>query len=158
MCVCAYAKSLQSCPTLCNPIDYSMPGSSVHGILQARILQLMAISFSRIYLLDPGIETTSCLAGRFFTTEPPGKSFEVSNIPKMHTPHQYTLYTYKASFSEISIFFSNLPYYLFSREEFPCVMTWILDPALQLMGNIPQSISLLPSGFQFSPLWKKGLE
>ena len=32
----------------------------------------------------------------------------------------------------------------------------ILDPALQLMVNIPQSISLLPSGFQFSPAWKKG--
>ena len=37
----------QSCPTLCNPMDYSPPGSSVHGILQARILEWVAISFSR---------------------------------------------------------------------------------------------------------------
>ena len=37
----------QSCPTLCNPVDYSLPGSSVHGILQARILEWAAISFSR---------------------------------------------------------------------------------------------------------------
>ena len=37
----------QSCPTLCNPVDCSPPGSSVHGILQARILQWVAISFSR---------------------------------------------------------------------------------------------------------------
>ena len=37
----------QSCPTLCNPKDYSLPGSSVHGILQASILQWVAISFSR---------------------------------------------------------------------------------------------------------------
>ena len=34
-----HAKSLQSCPTLCNPMDYSPPGSSVHGMLQARILE-----------------------------------------------------------------------------------------------------------------------
>ena len=37
----------QSCPTLCDPMDYSPPGSSVHGILQARILEWVAISFSR---------------------------------------------------------------------------------------------------------------
>ena len=42
----AAAKSLQSCPTLCNPIDSSPPGSSVPGILQARILEWVAISFS----------------------------------------------------------------------------------------------------------------
>ena len=35
-----------SCPSLCNPTDYSLPGSSVHGIVQARILELVAISFS----------------------------------------------------------------------------------------------------------------
>ena len=39
-------KSLQSCPTLCNPIDGSPPGSSVPGILQARTLEWVAISFS----------------------------------------------------------------------------------------------------------------
>ena len=41
-----YAKSLQSCPTLCNPIDGSPPGSAFSGILQARILEWVAISFS----------------------------------------------------------------------------------------------------------------
>ena len=40
-------QSLQSCPALCGPMDYSLPGSSVHGILQARILEWVAISFSR---------------------------------------------------------------------------------------------------------------
>ena len=44
MCVCVCVA--QSCPTLCNPMDYSLPGSSVHGILQARILEWVAISFS----------------------------------------------------------------------------------------------------------------
>ena len=42
----AAAKSLQSCPTLCDPIDSSPLGSSVPGILQARILEWVAISFS----------------------------------------------------------------------------------------------------------------
>ena len=40
------AKSLQSCPTLCNPVDCSLPGSSVHGIFQARVLEQVAIAFS----------------------------------------------------------------------------------------------------------------
>ena len=42
----AAAKSLQSCPTLCNPMDCSLPGFSVPGILQARTLEWGAISFS----------------------------------------------------------------------------------------------------------------
>ena len=44
---CMSVKSLQACLTLCNPMDYSRPGSSVHGILQAGILEWGAISFSR---------------------------------------------------------------------------------------------------------------
>ena len=41
------AKSLQLCPTLCDPMDCSPPGSSVHGIFQARVLEWGAIAFSR---------------------------------------------------------------------------------------------------------------
>ena len=44
--VAAAAKLLQSCPTLCDPIDGSPPGSAVPGILQARTLEWVAISFS----------------------------------------------------------------------------------------------------------------
>ena len=44
---CVHAKSLQSCLTLCDPMDCSPPGSTVHGIFQARILELVAISYSR---------------------------------------------------------------------------------------------------------------
>ena len=44
----AAAKSLQSCPTLCNPIDSSPPASSVHGIFQARVLEWVAIAFSNL--------------------------------------------------------------------------------------------------------------
>ena len=42
---CVRAKLIQSCPTLCNPMDLSLPGFSVHGILQATILERVAISF-----------------------------------------------------------------------------------------------------------------
>ena len=46
MTAAAAAKSLQSCPTLCDPMDCSPPGFSIHGILQARTLEWVAISFS----------------------------------------------------------------------------------------------------------------
>ena len=46
LCAAAAAKSLQSCPTLCDPIDGKLPGSPVPGILQARTLEWVAISFS----------------------------------------------------------------------------------------------------------------
>ena len=46
MLAAAAAKSLQSCPTLCDPIDGSPPGSPIPGILQARTLEWVAISFS----------------------------------------------------------------------------------------------------------------
>ena len=58
----AAAKSLQSCPTLCDPIDGSPPGSPVPGILQARTLEWVAISFSsvqsRLTLCDPMSRST----------------------------------------------------------------------------------------------------
>ena len=49
LCFAKFAKSLQSCPTLCNPIDGSPPGSPVPGILQARTLEWVAISFSNAW-------------------------------------------------------------------------------------------------------------
>ena len=65
------ARSLHLCPTLCDPMDCSPPGSSVHGILQARILEWVAISYSR-GSPDLGMEPTSvtspALVGAFFTT------------------------------------------------------------------------------------------
>ena len=63
----------KSCPILWDPQDCSPPGSSVHGISQARILEWVAISFSRGSSRPRDTAHISCLAGRFFTTEPPGK-------------------------------------------------------------------------------------
>ena len=57
----------QSCPTLWDPMDYSLPGSSVHGILQARVLEWVAISFSRRSSRPRDWTQVSCIAGRCFT-------------------------------------------------------------------------------------------
>ena len=68
---------LRSCPTLCDSMDSSPPGSSIHGILQARILNGLPCPPPGD-LPDPGIEPASpvslALADRFFTAAPPGKS------------------------------------------------------------------------------------
>ena len=65
----------ESCRTLCDPMDCSPPGFSVHGILQARILEWVAISFSRVSSWPRDWTRVSCIAGWFFTTEPPGSYF-----------------------------------------------------------------------------------
>ena len=79
MCVCA-----QSCPTLCNPTDCSLPVSSVHEIFQERILEWVAIPFSRGSSWPRDRTWVSCIAGRFFTlfSEPPEKSISGIHIQK----------------------------------------------------------------------------
>ena len=59
--VAATAKLLQSCPTLCDPIDGSPPGSSVPGILQARTLEWVAISFSKAWKWKVKVKSLSCV-------------------------------------------------------------------------------------------------
>ena len=68
-------------------MDFSPPGSSVHGISQARILEWVAISFSD--LPNPGIEPVSPVwAGGFFTTKPPGKSLGLNEVKYMKVSSQ----------------------------------------------------------------------
>ena len=70
---CMHVKSLQSCPTLCDPMDGSPPGSSVHWILQARILEWIdTLSSKESSQLREGTHCLLCLLhwqGRFFTTK-----------------------------------------------------------------------------------------
>ena len=72
----------QSCLTLCNPTDCSSPGSSVHGILQARILERVAIPFSRGSSSPRDQTWVSSTAGRFYTIWPPGKSISIDVYTK----------------------------------------------------------------------------
>ena len=66
---------VQLVPTLCNPMDCGLPGSSVHGIFQARILEWVAIFYSRGIFLSQGSKPESpALADRFITTVPPEKN------------------------------------------------------------------------------------
>ena len=77
VCVCVHMRThAQSCQTLCDPMDYSPPGSSVRKIFQARIMEWLPFPAPGD-LLDSGIKLESlkspALAGRFFTSAPPGK-------------------------------------------------------------------------------------
>ena len=75
-CLCVFVA--QSCPTLCDRMDCSLPGSSVHGILQARILEWVAIPFSRgPSKFDPGIIKLRSATQQTdsLPSEPPGKAW-----------------------------------------------------------------------------------
>ena len=63
----AVCEVAQSCPTLCDPMDYSISGSSVHGIFQARVLEWIAIAFSRGSSWPRNRTRVSRIAGRRFT-------------------------------------------------------------------------------------------
>ena len=82
------------CPTLCDPIDYSLPVSSVHGIFQAILLEWIAISFSRGSSQPRDrtrISYVSCIAGRFCTTEPTGMSLSsILHSPNIDRETQFT--------------------------------------------------------------------
>ena len=73
LCVCVLVA--QSCLTLCDPMDCSPPSSSVRGILQARILEWIAIPFSRETSQPRDQTLVSCIAGRFSTVWATGESF-----------------------------------------------------------------------------------
>ena len=82
----------QSCPTLCDPMDCNPPGSSVHWILQARILDWIAFPTPGD-LPDPEIEPamSPALAGGFFTTEPPRKPITIYGLYVIIISHKYIL-------------------------------------------------------------------
>ena len=71
----------QSCLTLCNPMDCSLPGSSIHGIFQARILECIAISFSRRYSRPRDWTWVSRIVGRPFTVWATGEAQEGDVLP-----------------------------------------------------------------------------
>ena len=82
------AKSLQSCSTLCYPMGYSPPSFSAHGILQAKILEWVAMPHPRD-LPNPGVKPMSlmspALAGGFFTTRAPRKPSNIHTHTHTHT-------------------------------------------------------------------------
>ena len=98
----AAAKSLQSCPTQCDPTDGSPWGSPVPGILQARILEWVAISFSRGSPQPRDRIQVSRLQADALSSEPPGKLL-VAKKPKSHVFHEVEI--------KLVFFFFNFYYY-----------------------------------------------
>ena len=72
--------SAQSCPTLCDPMDCSLQGSSVHGIFQARVLEWVAISFSRGCSRSRDWTRVFCIATDALPSEPSGKRSRYSYL------------------------------------------------------------------------------
>ena len=89
ICFCCVRWSV--CPTLCDPINYSPPESSVHGILQATILEWIAIPFSRGSSQPRDQTWVSCIAGRFFTI---WATKEVHTQTHTHTHTHTSIHTY----------------------------------------------------------------
>ena len=98
----------QLCPALCNPMDCSLPGSSVYGILQARILEWVASSYSRGSSWPRNrtwVSCISCIADRFFTAETLGK-------PHSHSVRPFNIFLAAQTFWPQS-FFSPCPHNVF---------------------------------------------
>ena len=116
----------QLCPTLCNPIDYSQPGSSVHGIFQAKILEWVTISFSR-YLPDPGIKPGSpALQADSLLSEPPGKPLFIRGMD-VKLAHQ-------------------LPGQLASRAGYKHVGSYLLSPIIRGLDNCVSEVGTGQAG------------
>ena len=94
-----YACCCFSCVWLfCNPMDCSLPGSSVHGLPQASILEWVAILFSRGSSLPPDLTWVFGIVGRFFTPKPMGKPImknifpEIKNVPAVNRLFNHSVY------------------------------------------------------------------
>ena len=100
MCLCVFSR------TLCNPMDCNLPGSSVHGISQTRMLDWVAISSSKGASQPRDWTLSPALAGRVLTSEPPGKSVSLvaqscpthcdhmnHSTPGLPVPHQLPEFT-----------------------------------------------------------------
>ena len=79
----SFCSVVKSCPTLCDPMDCSPPGSSVHGIFQARVLEWVAISSSRGSSRPRDWTHVSCTVGGSFTAKPPVFSLLEYWFPKL---------------------------------------------------------------------------
>ena len=79
-----WSEVAHSCPTLCDPMDCSLPGSSLHGIFQARLLEWVAISFSKEFKVGPNFKKPVSRVTLY------SRCLKSKSIWK-HTPHDYLL-------------------------------------------------------------------
>ena len=167
-------QSLLSCPTLCDPMDRSPPSSSVHGILQARILQWVAVPSPRGSSRPRGRTRISCVAGRFFSAELLGKPplhqepalaffkqrfCHVSHIRSQNTAGVLATQTSKSCKTHRKVFFCFQPAGALLRvgasEGTASVSPWLLGPsrvgpAVLTPCAAPGFLSSLPAHIQSS--------
>ena len=108
-----YVLLAQSCPTLRDPMDCSLVGSSVHGVFQARILEWVVISFSRGSSWPRNwtcVSHVSCIAGRLFITEHQGSPNSTHNLSRLKSHEIYVVLW----FSDLSLYFSSFIVHLYS--------------------------------------------
>ena len=159
---CRHARSAtHSCLTLHHPIDYSLPGSSVHGIFQARILEQVAI-FSSRESSWPRIKPTSpvapALAGRFFTTEPPGKptlNHQFSSVQSLSPVRLFATRWIAARQASLSITNSQSSLKLMSIMSLMPFSHLILCCPLLLLPPIPPSIRVFSNDSNLYMMWPK---
>ena len=137
-----HAKSLQLCLTLCDPMDYSPPGSSVHGILQARIVEWVALPSSRGSSQDRGrthISYVSCIDRRV-----------LYNWCYLGSP-RFLIYL---SLSP-SPFITMFVFYYFSKKPFEFREIQVLISVSQSVNRkSPSDIRILPSPYAKMPAFQ----
>ena len=95
-----YDQCVQSCPTLCDPRDCSLPGSPVHGILQGRILEWVAISVFRRSSWPGVVPRSHTLQAVSLPSEPPGKPWLYSLEGSHHTQFKKSVVLYPIFFKD----------------------------------------------------------
>ena len=159
--LCACAKLLQSCLILCDPMDCSPPGSSVHGILQARILEWVAMPSSRgssYSEIEPMTLRSPALAGEFFTTS---DTWELQCYLHYNIQFRCSVVSYSATPSiaacQASLSITN-PRSLLKLMSIECVMPsshLILCHPIPLLPPIPPSIRVFSSDSTLCTRWPK---
>ena len=155
---CMCTKLLQSCPTLCDPMDYSPPGSSVHGILQARILEWVAMP-SPWDLPSSGNKPTflmfPVLAGGFFTSSTTWEAKEWSEL-KWNESHLFmsnSLWPYGLTVAHQALLSMGFP-----REGYWSGLPFASPGDLPDPGNKLMSPALAGGFFTTEPPRKPNLE
>ena len=170
--MCMHAKSLQSCSIFCDPMDYSPPGSSAHGILQARILEWVAMPSSSGSFW-PGIELTSlmspALSGGCLTTS---ASWEApdhieTGIPGHHTCLLRNLYAGQES--RVRTGLGTMDWFQIGKRVCrgdilsPCLFNYMQITSCEMLGwmkhkleqRLPGEISITSDMQMTPPLWRK---
>ena len=103
-CLCR-SEVAQSCSTLCDPMDCNLLGSSVHGIFQARVLEWVAISFSRGSFQSRDRIWVSCIAGRRFTVWSSREAWNTApNLSEPSFPHLWNIIACLSHFSHVQLY------------------------------------------------------